>query len=420
MNRTNLTLPMIWIFMGLCLCLCACDDPVGGVASGGDGDEPIPERDVITVDGQIKAEFVGAGPPSICDWGDGRVVVNLRIKDRAGDEDTSRVVLPNAVSANGQRVDELLVDGAISLDADSRLVVPRFDTQVCGAEMSDCPDEYECANTTFCERAANFSVALDSVKFVPNRVSFRNLSVALIIDESEDMGVGDQAQDPAGDRHFAAKAFLEKLTERFPDVEVGLYTFGGEGRQGVSQVIGYTKDYDLISETLLGLEASGGDRPLFDAMLTASEHLKLTDRDNAVMVVITGGPDEGSTADVAQLDEELVDTPVFFVHLGGVSSQNQTLPDDELIRLACRLGGNYYYELQSSLLRKSVVFIADIIDGVWTVEVEAAGLLIDPKAFTTLSATMRMDLPELGFSQTLEFEGGAQGFFGNRLFLPYR
>ena len=409
-----------WVLLAVALIAQGCDDPVSGVGAGDDDDGPLPERDVIQVDGQLEAEFVGAGPPSICDWGDGRVVVNLRIKDRAENDAESRVVLPNAVSVEGRRVDELMVDDALNLDGDSRLVVPRFNTQVCGAEEVDCPEDYTCANTTFCERPASFTIAPGSVKFVPNRVSFRNLSVALLIDESSSIGEGMNAQDPAGDRHFAAKAFLEKLGVRFPDVEVALYTFGGEGRQGVSQVIGYTKDLNLISGTVVGMAPMGGNRPLYDAMLTASEHLEQSGRTNSVMVVITGGPDDSSEALVRDLDERIIDTPAFFVHLGGVASMNQTLPDDELIRLSCRLGGNYYYELQSSLLRKSVVFIADIIDGVWTVEVEAAGLRIDPKAFTTLSATLRIDISELAFGQTLEFEGGAQGFFGNRLFLPYR
>ncbi len=397
-----------------------CGDEGAGAGRAGDPGVPLPERDVIQVEGRLEAEFVGAGPPSICDWGDGRVVINMRIRDRADDAENARVVLPNAVSGAGRRVDELLVDNAMSLDVDSRLVVPRFDSVVCGGPASECPEGFECSNTTFCERPASFTIAPGSVRFVPNRVSFKDLSVALLIDESAQIGMGETAQDPAGDRHFAAKAFLEKLAPRFPGVEVALYTFGGDGLSGVQQVVGYTQDYGLLAETVVGLEPSGGERPLFDAMSTAAEHLALDGRQNAVVVVITGGPDTGSEAQIGDLDERLAGVPVFFVHLGAASSPNQTLPDDELIRLSCRLGGNYYYELQSSLLRKSVVFIADIIDGVWTVEVEAAGLRIDTKAFTTLAATLRLNAPDLGFSQTLEFEGGAQGFFGNRLFLPYR
>ena len=99
---------------------------------------------------------------------------------------------------------------------------------------------------------------------------------------------------------------------------------------------------------------------------------------------------------------------------------NGTLPADELITLACHTGGNYYYELSTALLRKSVVYIADIIDGVWSLEIEAEGLAIEPDKFTTLAATMNLQVEGLHFEQTLEFEGGAQGNFGNRLFLPYR
>ncbi len=405
----------------LCVVLGACGDDGTGSGSAGNNDiGPLPERDVIEVQGRLEAEFVGAGPPSVCDWGDGRVVVNLRVRDRADDEENSRVVLPNAESENGTRMDALLVDSSISLDEDSRLVVPRFDGTVCGAEDVECPDGYTCANTNFCERPASFTIAPGSVRFVPNRVSFQNLSVAVLIDESAAMGVGDDSQDPAGDRHFAAKAFIEALAPRFPGVEVALYTFGGEGTEGVKRVIDYTQDYTFLAGTATTLEPSGGDRPLFDAMGQAADDLRSAGRRNSVVVVITGGPDTSSELRIADVDEKLAGLPVFVVHLGGVVSANGTLPDDELIRMTCRLGGNYYYELQSSLLRKSVVFIADIIDGVWQVELEAAGLQIDPKAFTTLSATMRLNVPALNLTQTLEFEGGAQGFFGERLFVPYR
>lgn len=410
--------------VALSLALLGCgDDGGGGGAASGDGgggnDGPRPERDVIQVAAPLKAEFVGAGPPSVCDWGDGRVVINLRIRDRTDRED-SRVVLPNAETVDGVRMDELFNDGFISLDEDTSLVEPRFDGSVCGEAGAECPDGYTCANTRLCERPASFSVVPGSVRFVPSRVSFIGLSVALLIDESAAIGVGDGAQDAAGDRHFAARAFLESLSERFPAVEVGLYTFGGEGTAGVEQVIDFTQDTTFVAGTLDSLEASDGGRPLFDAMDTAATDLAADGRSNSILVVVTGGPDTSSALKIRDMDDRLADVPVFVVHLGGVQTENGTLPDDELIRLSCRLGGNYYYELQTDDLRKSTVLVADIIDGVWQVELEAAGLRIDPKAFTTLSATMRLSSPGLNFNQVLEFEGGGAGNFGNRLFIPYR
>ncbi len=407
----------------LALLAAACGEDKGAASSNNDGNngEPLPEREVITVEGDLRAQFVGGGPPSVCDWGDGRVVVNLRIRDRAGDDD-SRVVLPNAENLDGDRVDSLLVDEAIALEAGTRLVVPRFDGTYCGAtEDEECPKLYECSNTTFCEREIPFSIVPGSVRFVPSRVSFEDLSVAILIDESKYIGEGDDAQDPGDDRHFAAKAFIDALQTRFPGVEVAVYAFGGDGADGVRREQGYTRILEPVKELVTTLGgAEGGERPMYDAMKIAADDLAAGGRDNAVLAVITGGADTSSATTVDAVTEQLGNTPVFFVHLGGIVSANGTLPEDELISIACQTGGNYYYELSTALLRKSVVYIADIIDGVWTLEIEAEGLAIEPDNFTTLAATMNISVEGLEFEQTLEFEGGAQGNFGNRLFLPYR
>ena len=404
------------------LCAACSDDKSAGAANNGDANngDPLPEREVITVDGDLRAQYVGGGPPSVCDWGDGRVVVNLRIRDRAG-EDGSRVVLPNAENFDGQRVDTLLVDEALVLEEGTRLVVPRFDGTYCGATDEECPKLYECSNTTFCERPIPFSIVPGSVRFVPSRVSFEGLSVAILLDESKYIGEGDDAQDPGDDRHFAAKSLISALQERFPGVQVAVYAFGGDGADGVRREQGYTRILEPVKELVVQLGGSeGGERPMYDAMKIAADDLRADGRDNAVLAVITGGADTSSATTVDELTDHLGATPVFFVHLGGIVSANGTLPADDLITLACQTGGNYYYELSTALLRKSVVYIADIIDGVWTFEIEAEGLAIEPDKFTTLAATMNLRVEGLDFEQTLEFEGGAQGNFGNRLFLPYR
>lgn len=421
--KKGTTLKRLGAVLILLLSIAACGEDKGAASANNDGNngEPLPEREVITVEGDLRAQYVGGGPPSVCDWGDGRVVVNLRIRDRKGEED-SRVVLPNAENLDGERVDTLLVDEALTLEAGSRLVVPRFDGTYCGAsEEDECPKLYECSNTTFCEREIPFSVVPGSVRFVPSRVSFENLSVAILIDESKYIGEGDTAQDPGDDRHFAAKAFIDALQERFPGVEVAVYAFGGDGAEGVRREQGYTRILEPVKELVTELGGTeGGERPMWDAMKIAKQDLVDGGRNNAVLAVITGGGDTSSDTSAAEVTEQLGDTPVFFVHLGGIVSGNATLPNDELITMACQTGGNYYYELSTALLRKSVVYIADIIDGVWTFEIEAEGLAIEPDKFTTLAATMRLSVEGLDFEQTLEFEGGAQGNFGNRLFLPYR
>jgi hypothetical protein len=308
------------------------------------------------------------------------------------------------------------------LEEGSRLVVPRFDGSICGAtEEEECPKLYSCANTTFCERAIPFSIVPGTVRFVPSRVNFEGLSVAILIDESKFIGEGPGAQDPGDDRHFAAKAFIEALQVRFPGVEVAVYAFGGDGEDGVRREQGYTRILEPVKDLVLSLGGTeGGERPMYDAMVIAARDLRADGRTNSVLAVITGGPDTSSASSADDVVRELSETPVFFVHLGGIVSGNGTLPADELINIACRTTGNYYYELSTALLRKSVVYIADIIDGVWTLEIEAEGLAIEFDNFTTLAATMNIEVAELGFVQTLEFEGGAQGNFGNRLFLPYR
>ncbi len=240
----------------------------------------------------------------------------------------------------------------------------------------------------------------------------------------------DRRTDPRDNRLTGSLTFLSALNGRqyATNTVASLWSFNGDSELGVNPLVGDinaspvrpyisdfgvpgTPDYTVINQ--LSRAGKAGRSPVFAALNVVSQNmldLGLAGRRANVVVLFTDGPDDSLTvsegADEEQLAQgrrqweenfqEAVDklkeagARVFIIHLdtklsgnGVVSltpdgvnarpyplnSYGQTGPIEEYSRIACETQGQYIYTEDASSLNSIFTDVANMIGGMWEVEV---------------------------------------------------
>ena len=164
-----------------------------------------------------------------------------------------------------------------------------------------------------------------SVELLQVREPGAPISVVLVVDAGRTM----IEQGGLASIRQAAKTYLEQAR---PLDQVGLVSFGGVVT--VEQPL--TSDRALVSREVDRIQASRGTR-LYDGLLRGAAEAASAPRGARALVVISGGPDTGSTADVAEgvALAQRAGMPVYTVAYGSAA------PSEVLEPIAVETGGRF-------------------------------------------------------------------------------